>query len=159
VAFVTDIVPAITAVLTSRGVAATVKVGGKHISENDAPPRIVWVMRGGPGGAAREVGGNPRHLRTRNLGVEAHVWAESYDAAEALLNELLSATHQALHGSYSFDGEEWVEEELLALGCVVIARLTFRVPVTEPVKATAEIKSTQATTVAVWPDGDEQVDP
>jgi hypothetical protein len=144
-----QITDAVTAQLAADGVTVTVEFGGENVYRHDAPPRLVWVPKSGQGAAPAPSGGSPRAIRTRVVTVEAHVWGASTDpnatsgdhfaAAEALLNSIAAAVHRVAVGSYEFVGETWPElnDQLLALGRVVVATFVFRIPVTAPPVATA----------------------
>lgn len=129
----TDICSQVAARLASMGVEATVEFGGHRLREHASPPRIVWVPTGGPGSAVRQPGEFPRRLHTRTPAVDVHVWAESYDAAEELVNDFLTAVHHVAHGSYAFNSETWSEgnSELSSLGVEVTLSISFSIPVVE----------------------------
>lgn len=134
-----DILQAVEARFRADGGKATFKVGEEHVLEHDAPPRIVWILRGGAIGPVDKGGVNPRPLKTRNVRVFAHVWAQDFAAADALLNRLLAAAHAVASGSVDFGSEDWPPQnsQLSAHGTVVIVDLSFRVPVTAPAHPTA----------------------
>lgn len=133
-----QILDAVRAEFTAAGGRATFKLGGEHIAAQDAPPRIVWVPKGGAFGPVDKGGTNPRPLKTRNLRVEVHCWGKDYEAAEDLVNRISAAAHSVASGSMSHDNELWPEgnEQLSALGRVIILSFTFRVPVTGRTYAT-----------------------
>lgn len=121
----------------------SILIGSEHVYAHDKPPRIVAVLRGGPGRPVVHGGANPKPVWTRSVEVEFHVWGADPDGAESLLNDLIAAIHAVAHGSAQFGGEEWPElnGEFLALGRVVITRATFLVPVTRPQHRTTTVET------------------
>lgn len=127
----------------------SILIGAEYVHRQDTPPRIIAIPRGGPGRPVVHGGANPRPVWTRSLEVEFHCWGADFDGADSLLNSLISAIHAAAKSSATFGAEEWPElnSELLALGRVVIVRVTFLIPVTRPTSGTATVESVTQSTV------------
>lgn len=142
---VKDIFDAVVAELETAAVTVSCVFGGDGRKANAAPPRIVWDVRGGPGGPPGSGNERPRHLRTRNVRVDVLVWGTDAAQAESLLNSLIAAIHRCAVGSYSFDNEEWLEanNEILAKGTAIVATVTFRIPIVDVIASTATITSTE----------------
>jgi hypothetical protein len=116
-----------------------------------APPSIWFIPRSsigsGPDAAVTRaqqtaLGNIPRPLHTRNVLIDAHLWAKSsgdnasaddYSAGELFINQFLSALHHAAYGSYRFAGETWVNggTDVTTLGRRIIVHITLAVPVIE----------------------------
>jgi hypothetical protein len=136
-------------------------IGEQGEGQNDAPPRFVWVPTRDSFGPAMQVGPKPRgrSVRTRNAGVECHLWAQaatpnpgenlataSLSIAEQLLNDLVWSVHEELRAGLAPDGDTWwswgclyrlgavewqTKGTLMQNGCECVAELTFALPVIE----------------------------
>ena len=107
-------------------------VGEKHVFENGAPPRLVWVPGRDSFGPAEKGGTAPRQLRTRIARFDVHVWGADFEATEALVNDTIAAIYLMTRGSFELSEGEWVTAgELLAFGAVCILGVSFKIPVTE----------------------------
>ncbi len=88
------------------------KLGEEHLPSPGGCPAIVWVPGRGPISGGRqaidqESPGNPRALFQRNLGINAYVYAESFNGTEALLGHFVAALHAALPGRWTPTSESW----------------------------------------------------
>lgn len=141
----------ITNVLTrlnaGRATPLALKVGERHIGENDAHTRIVWVPSEDTFSPAVQVGGMPRAVATRVAGVEAHVWAADMAETEDLVNDLVVAWHAATGGHYDLRGGEWkTAGELMNDGSAYLLRLTAHLPVVRAAPAQVRPETTTSTT-------------
>lgn len=114
-----------------------------HLAAAAPTPRYVWVVTRGRIGPAGKIGGNPRPLYTRELGVELHLWTASLDDAETRLEAVIGALHAEAATSVRFVGENWFTESLVGRGFLVTLTIEVSIPVTR-----ATVPTHQATDVA-----------
>lgn len=113
-------------------VGLPVLVGPQHLTENDAPGRIVWVPSQDELLGAVQGTRNAKSVMTRWTGFEVHVWGGTYDAARELARQLLVAMHATWCGSHrvtaarwlGFDRPAWLED-----GEVWIASVAVQEPI------------------------------
>lgn len=133
----------------------TFSVGKDKISFQEAPPRIVWVpTRGpvrGPHGQGGDGVGNPRPIKTRHIGVVAHIWAADaskpdgsgdFAAVEVLTNHFVAAIHDVCHGAYDITSEDWpedIQQQSTRLGMVCLLSMEFQIPFTRELDTYAQI--------------------
>ena len=133
-------------------------VGELFRARQDSPPRIVWVPTHDSFGPPIKIGAHQRALRTRRCELEVDFWgpvsspqtpAGDLAQAEALLDQLLVATHQefrARHGRdgvwYEDRGVEWqTAGQITTMGCGGRLLLMFQVPVlVAPPSASSTVK-------------------
>jgi hypothetical protein len=142
-----DIISTVDAELEAADVELTSLVGAHHLAAEGAPPRVVWVPTEDSFGPAEKGGVEPRQLRTRIAGVEAHVWGQDLAATEALVNSVIAAVHAAAHGSYAVSSGRWYGQdgEVLHFGTVCVLSFQFRIPVTAPTYETAVVETVTKT--------------
>lgn len=115
--------------------------GARALDEADAPPRIVWVPVRGNHDKARAAAADqrqtPKHIWTRHVVMEAHIWANCETDAEVLMGHL-AATLQRYVGSAasSMVGEEWAPSDVAgSAGIKLVAGFQLHLPLTtEPLK-------------------------
>jgi hypothetical protein len=117
----------------------TFHTGAKYLAAQDSPPRIVWVPTRDAFGPATKGGTNPRPLRTRSAGVEAHVWGSDLEATETLVHQVVAALHRAAHGSYEVRQASWEQPEWLDRGELCVVALAVAIPVTDDPIPTATV--------------------
>jgi hypothetical protein len=113
--------------------------------------RIVWVPTKDPFTAASANGQRTRSVRTRNAGIDAHFYADTYAEAEDLLNALVYCVHIATHGSYDVDEAQWFAPDHNTASEGGVLKLSFMVPITAPaptVKTVTAVGFDNSTTVA-----------
>ena len=133
--------------LLQRGL--TVDIGRNALSENQSPPRIVWVPgedEYGPRGAQTS---NPPAAATRFAGVRAHIWGKDLVAAEQLIHLTVGAILTVALGSVQdgvkgFRGQWLTQEERVAgwsrLGEVYVLSFALAIPVLRPTLETFMVK-------------------
>ncbi len=141
-----DICAEMQAHMAERGVVAgtVFGFGARELDRAGKPPRVVWrLVRGEHEGTPRP-GQNPRPLFNRQLELEAHIWGETYEQTEQLLEDVGRAVHAAAVGAFSPLREEWPAEDDDGRGhqhkgfyCVLTLELL--VPVTAVAQTTARI--------------------
>src|SRR6266480_3057387 len=87
---------------------ATALLGGQYLSENVAPPRVVWVALRAAPGAFDPRGKEPRAFgMSRHLNAACHIWGVDTAAAETLLNEVHNAARRSLGAGARWISEDW----------------------------------------------------
>lgn len=109
----------------------TFRTGGRRVAQHDRPPRIVWVPTRDAFTPATKGGTNPRSVRTRIAGVEAHVWGTTLEQAEDLVHRLVVALHRLAHGSYKVRTCVWDKPEWMEHGEACVLAFEFAIPVTD----------------------------
>lgn len=152
-----QIITAVSSDFVERGVACTVLFDKQFLETNGSPPRIVVVptrdkfkttpqiarpVGTQPGFAG---GANPRPLRARLAGADAHIWAiapkqqrpdeqldANYAALGALLNQFVASLNRVAAGAWELDSGE-VDQRTLVVRYGLVYRLSFTVeiPVTD----------------------------
>jgi hypothetical protein len=85
--------------------------GARELDRAATPPRVVWrIVRAEHQGTPRP-GLNPRPLFERIVELEAHLWGESFEQTEAMLEDAARAMHRAAVGSFRPLREEWPAED------------------------------------------------
>lgn len=114
-----------------------------------APPQIVafpTVERyDAPHGVGGDGIGNPRRLRTRVCTVEFHLWHETQDATEVLLDTLAQAINDLTFGSWQFEAGEWKSRGVGGFGYAYVLIGTFDVPLSRATDQTVVITSSPIT--------------
>lgn len=106
--------------------AVTVAIGRKELHRNDAPPRVVFVRKGGPITATQEIGRqdiggqSTTQIHQRELSCDVYCWGSDEDETEQLLHNVVVAMRRAILGSYRLGNETWLSEEELRAGDVVL---------------------------------------
>jgi hypothetical protein len=151
-----DVINSIRRNFRTNGCPARVEIGPQFVAEHAAPPRVVFVpIKGGDsfeppldtqpraGATLGQPYENPRQIRTRWAGVEAHIWAAGikqtepglqYQADRAALGELFNQTYAALYeaafGAYrDVSGGEESGTKLIGYGLLYIYRFQLAIPV------------------------------
>lgn len=129
-------------------------LGRRHLTEQDSPPRVVWVMTGGPGSSAQKHAfpGGRRSLRTRNPVLKAICWGDTDDATNDLASAVLAAAERRWHGRFAYQGEEWIEVPAWThLGEVVTISFGIQIAVLDraPTRATVTTATPDATGAAL----------
>lgn len=138
--------------------AVTVHVGAEWIRQEEAPPRVVWVPKSESYGPPTPQGGdgitNPAPLWTRRSVVECHLWANDFDAAEALLQAVVRSLHLSLtHHSYQVTSGEWIPSDgtTVNLGVVYVLTLEIMIPITRAPDTTTVVTMMPITPQVVTP--------
>lgn len=133
------------------------RFGRKYLKRHGTARRVTWVPAGGRIESSRQAGGRPvttdtgtfraRSIRTRVERVEAHIYAESFTAAEELLDAIIAATDLAIPtvewpGDHAWPSEVPVEAGETLRTSNVVRSMAFRLPVLEEVQRLAPIAST-----------------
>ncbi len=128
--------------------------GAENLSQNDAPPRIVWVPTAGRFGPAQQRGSgqlDPRALHTDHATVEAHCWGTDSAGAEALKAAFVLALRSALGPNYRPTGYRWTDPALTQLGRECILTFELDIPITDAVPTVATPPIAMPTTVSFGP--------
>ena len=145
----------------------TSKVGAQYLEGQGAPPMLVWVQRGDVKhtvdnehtAGELEDGTIVRQILTRSLPIEVHLWAATFDLAEALVLDLIAAAHLALSTSCHYLGESWPKQakfERMKRGEPVIVKLVVDTPAIDTVPTTVTIEDVD-TQPLEWVDDIEDV--
>lgn len=120
----------------------THELGAWHAAEAASPPRILWVIDRGRVEPTKQAGNSRTALGVRELSrrverILVHVWAESVEAVELLMNHFVAAC-RAVASDYSFRALEtdWTvgQAEVAPNGRLCILTIEVVVPFTaEPV--------------------------
>lgn len=120
-------------------------MGPRELKRRAAPPRIVWVRKPGTYGPidGMEYDALPaRPLRTRFQNVDAHVWARSHveDGSDVYCEQLsallVAAVYRCALGSFTVNGDDWPEQDDLAMGHLCVVGFTFDTPVIDDTDVT-----------------------
>lgn len=144
-----DICAELQAHMTSQSVVAgtTFGFGARELDRAGKPPRVVWrLVRGEHEGTPRP-GQNPRPLFNRRLELEAHLWGETYEQTEQLLEDVARAVHSSAVGSFAPLREEWPAEDddgrsHQHKGVYCVLTLEILVPVTAKTQTVATVTAT-----------------
>lgn len=149
-----------TQLATIDGALATAQptslLGARYLSEQAAPPRVVWVALKGKPGALDPRGTTPRAFGCRYLDVACHIWGADTASAEVLLNEVHNAARRSLGSGARWISEDWPQQsgdEIAQLGTLVVVVFEFRIPITELQQAVVTVTSVTQTTAMDFPDG------
>ena len=131
--------------------------GARELDRAARPPRVVWrLVRAEHEGTTRP-GQNPRPLFNRRVELEAHLWGQTYEQAESLLEDVARALHDSAVGSYTPLREEWPAEDddgraHQSHGVYCKLTLDLLVPVTAVEQTTARVTATAFDTSTSAPD-------
>lgn len=148
-----QVITAVSADFVARGVACSVLFDKQFLTENSAPPRIVVVPTrdkfkttpqiARPAGTQPGFAGgaNPRPLRARLAGADAHIWAvapkqqrpeeqlaANYAALGALLNQFVASLNRVAAGAWELDSGE-VDQRTVMVRYGLVYRLSFTVEI------------------------------
>jgi hypothetical protein len=123
------------AVRVQLGVAADIWLTGAfHLGANGAPPRYVWVpVRDAIEGADISnafAARTPKALLTRVAGLECHAWGDTLANTEAMVHNVVSASHAVLGANARFGGVRWEPESLNANGFLAVVSIGVPIPIT-----------------------------
>lgn len=135
--------------LIGAGITAPMYLGARHLVELAAPPRIVWVPTTDTIGSPKNLGMNPRHLYTSELGVAVHCWGDSFDTALELRDAFVRAARRYAHALFVIAGGGFynpAEDAWIKLGEVYVLQCSFPLPITDaPADVTAKPDTLHAT--------------
>jgi hypothetical protein len=121
-------------------------VGRELVAGEDAPPRVVFAY--GPTdefdaawNARVAQAAVPRVLLTRRASVEAYLWGENYDQAEAMVNAMVAALYQVALGSMAIVGGAWADVGFVTAGRAYRLSFTLDIPITEALPRTGTATS------------------
>lgn len=106
-----EVAEAVQADFTARSITCKIAVGLLALKKNDPPPRIVLISRGSRSSGPFATRGRTeaRNIWMREMTVSAHIWAASYAACEALLEQLIQSFHKSTilgPANYTWQSEE-----------------------------------------------------
>jgi hypothetical protein len=132
--------------LEATGVTVPHATGRKHLKEHAETDRIVWVSKGGPGGPAVATSLHPRAIATRQLTVEAWIFAPDYATCETRLAQLTSAIRIRAMGFYEFKGESapFGDDATLKKGEVIVATYLIRLAIDDVPATTVTLTDADA---------------
>ena len=91
-----DVVALVNPLLVAAFPTLEVQIGGEFVTEQSAPPRMVWVPTADTfEGAEQHQAAEPRAIMTRVSGCDVHIWGATVLATEQLIQTLI----QTLHGT------------------------------------------------------------
>lgn len=129
-------------------VLPTFGLGKSGLDASETFPRIVFIPRGGQIDGRVTAGSDgvlaQRHLMTRHLQIDAHVWAENITAVEILAEQLVVAAKFMLGTSLKGVSEAWDTEGQISDGQVGVFSFTFEMPF-----ASVPLRAVKPTTVAI----------
>lgn len=131
--------------------------GADERAQEDAPPRVTWVLGDGSFLPAEKRTRTTRRLITRRLQIAASCWGADLDAAEQLLHDLLWKLHESAWGSIEMVGETWPETQSMQMGVVGVLLFAVQIPVEEPARGTV-IPTTEANDTTGSAQGDGYLD-
>jgi hypothetical protein len=134
----------------------TSRLGGEFMSENAAPPRVVWVpLRAAPG-IFDPRGTTPRAFgMARHVNVACHIWGADDDSADTLLNEVHNAARRSLGAGARWLSEDWPQKDgdvIADYGTLVVVVFEFRIPITEVQQTTVKVTDPNKLTQTVQAD-------
>lgn len=116
-------------------------LGNNAFYRREALPRVVWVpMSSNVRGPAQRGNGtdNPRALFTREVHIEAHVWAGDVTAVETLMNQMVASTYLVLGGWFKPLSERWEMQEDLTSGIECVLTIQIAIPFTDTRQKTVQ---------------------
>lgn len=124
--------------MLALGLAAPAhELGAFNLASTSAPPQIVWEIHGGEVTAARQNGDDGtlgiRELARRNERISVHVWGDSFDETEKLMNHFVAAARTVATGfSFAAKSTNWMpgQDQRTAKGRVCILEIEIGVPFT-----------------------------
>lgn len=117
----------------------TFRLGADERAQEDAPPRIAWVLTQATFSGAEKRARSTRRLITRRLQVAAVCWGKDLDELEQLLHDLIWTLHKTTWGSLELVGETWPEQQATHHGLVAVLTFAVQIPVEEPALPTTKI--------------------
>jgi hypothetical protein len=149
----------IAAVRSELATTAPLLDGVRFVSQNDVPPRYVWVRkRISPAGGPGAIGGNPRSIGDDLHVGELHAWGSDEDDCERLRQAFATVLRRVVRGrNYELGDAEITEQSYATCGAVLVMELRVRLPLltaslpiapTAPATVPAIEDRTQTTVVA-----------
>lgn len=135
----------------------TYAIGRRAQALHASPPRVVWLLAGGPGGTGLEkrFPGGRRSLLTRLPVLRAVCWGADYDATLDLSGAVLAAMARRYGGRVVYQGEEWETDPASTdYGEAVVLSWQWPLAVLDRAPSRVTVTSTSLdTTAAVAGDG------
>lgn len=142
----------------------TTHVGAEYRHAEEDCPRVVWVPHQDTFEGAElhgeeangPAGFDPKAVRTRVAQCNVYLWAADLDGVDALVNNVVAATHVLCCGAYEALGGAYVPmdgNELSQRGRLYVLRLQFRIPVVLPAPGTGLISTITQDLGMTFPDG------
>lgn len=117
----------------------TFRIGANERAQQDAPPRVTWVLTQGTLAFPEKKTRATKRLYTRRLQVAAVCWGKDLDEVEQLLHDLVWTLHASTWGSLQLVGETWPEQHDMHHGVVAVLTFEVHIPVEEPALQTTKI--------------------
>jgi hypothetical protein len=92
-------------------VGLPVLTGGEHLTENDAPPRLVWIPSEDQYEGAEQGGDTRKTVVISWTGFAVHCWGKTHDDAREQRRRLLVAFDELMHGAWRVYRSEWLTRE------------------------------------------------
>ena len=117
-------------VSTALAVVAPTFLGRRHLPQQDAPRRYVWVFASEESAGAARIGGNARSLHNDAWSVEVHCWGASFEEAYRLRQALVTVLRRHVQGANYRLGRTAIlsGEQYTACGDVMVVGLTLMTP-------------------------------
>jgi hypothetical protein len=113
--------------------------GEKSLAKHQGPARVVWVRTRDVYGPAAKSRSNPRGRRGRMSYIEAHIWGQSEENADAVQQAIALAAVEYAQGSMDVTEAKWVRDADLHRGVVCVLELAFAKDVEMPTETVALI--------------------
>jgi hypothetical protein len=134
-------------------------VGADKIRAQGSWPRVIWVPGTEDFGPALGQGGDgtgtPPPIWTRMANVEIHIWGQTLDTTEALVQKVIQAIHANCWGAYQLQGGQWVGDTGASdiTGAVYVLSAMFLIPVTRAPEVMASPSHMPTTVEIDFPSG------
>lgn len=137
----TSVINSIRQTLTDDGISAPFHIGPEHIPSHGSPPKIVWVPTSSSYEAPDRIGGVEQPIHTRLARSQIHVWGQSYEETEALVDAVIRALYKLFGGAnYELSAGDWLEPPSATVkGRLYLLDVAIRLPVTLEESTTAKI--------------------
>lgn len=160
---IADVIAAVRAKMTERGIPAEVLDGLEHLPREGAGARVVWVETRDAFTAPQRSKGNPPTVLLRAAGADVHVWGvstvegatpEQHRAVtNALVHQVLVALHLVAGASslgYEVDAGEWNNDAEMHFGAEYTFHAVIKVPVVdEPWPVVEGLTATNVSTIEI----------
>lgn len=144
------VITAVEAELTTVGI--TTHTGAPEVQTNDTVPRIVWVPtreRIAPPVARM---GEPGCLWVRTVSIDAHLWAASLAAVEALITDVARAFNVACSGQFAqrLVALTWdTDQKFDVFGSLAVLTIEVDIPITRAGSTWAEVEEWPTTLIVM----------
>jgi len=136
---ISDVLVARLAVASITLAGGAIEFGRDKLRDQDAPPRVVVVPKGGAFGgrdAAYPANVSAAKVRrprmSRRAEGEVHCWGTDYEQAEILLDQFCNAALDVAVGQLEFTGASWAEEtNIVQAGQRVAFGFTVIIPIVD----------------------------